>query len=119
MSTFDDLLRKVRDVADVAEKKTNEFIDVTKVKMAIARAEKELSATYEGLGRLVYDAKQGTEEIDELIDACVAHIDELNGEVTSLQDQLAEMQNAVRCAACNAYNEKDAAFCKFCGEKLL
>ena len=118
MTTFEGFLNKVKDAADVAGKKTNEFIDITKVKMAIARAEKDLSATYEGLGRLVYDAKKGAEDITELMDACVAHIDELNAEIENLQDKLAETQNAVRCTACGIYNEKDAAFCKSCGEKL-
>ncbi len=118
MATFEDFLNKAKDAAEVAGKKTNEFIDATKLKMEISRTEKELAATFEGLGRLVYDAQKGAEDVSELMDACVSHIEELNGQVTLLQDKLATMKNAVRCPACGAYNDQDALFCKSCGEKI-
>lgn len=118
MGTFEDFLNKARDAAEAAGKKTNEFFDVTKVKMEISRLEKELTATYEGLGRLAYDAKKGAEDQTELMDTCVEHIDDLTAQLDTLQQKVAEMKNAVRCTACGVLNDQDAAFCKACGEKL-
>ena len=118
MTTFEEFLNMAKDAAEAAGKKTGELVDITKLKMEIARVEKELASTYEGLGRLTYDAKKGAEDTSDLADTCVTHIDELTAKLTALQTKLADKKHAVRCAACGTLNEQDAAFCKACGEKL-
>lgn len=118
MTTFEDILNLARDAAQTAGQKTTEIVDTTKLKMEISRAEKELAATYEGLGRLVYDAKKGAEDVSELMDACVVTIDEQTERLAQLRDRLASKKHAVRCPVCGLYNEQDAVYCKSCGEKL-
>lgn len=118
MATFEEILNLAKDAAAAAGKKTGEFVDITKVKMEISRQEKELAATYEGLGRLVYDAKKGGTDVSELMDACVAHIEELTAGIEELRVKLADKKGAVRCPACGLFNDADAVYCKSCGEKL-
>ncbi len=118
MATFESFLNMAKDAVQTAERKTGEFIDTTKLKMEINRTERELAATFEGLGRLVYDAKKGAEDIDDLMDACVTHIDEMNAQLAKLQEKLAESKNAIRCPACGGLNDQDAAYCKSCGERI-
>ena len=118
MATWEGFLNMAKDAVEAAEKKTGELWDTTKMKMEIARLEKELAATFEGLGRLVYDAKKGAEDIGELMDACVEHIDEQNAQLEKLQEKLAGMKNAMRCKACGVLNDQDATYCKSCGEKI-
>lgn len=117
-TTFEDILNKAKDAAQAAGKKTGDFIDITKMKMEISKLEKEMGTTYEGLGRLTYDAKKGGEESADLMDSCVEHIDELTGQVQKLREKVAEAQNAVRCSACGTLNDQDAHFCKKCGGEL-
>ncbi len=119
MATLESILNKAKDAAEAAGRKTGELVDVTKLKMEIARTERDLAATYEGLGRLAYDAKKGAEDQTELMDSCVAHIDELTAQLNAQREKLAEMKNAVRCAACGTLNDQDAVFCKACGGKLV
>ena len=118
MVTWESILNMAKDAVNTAERKTGEFIDITKLKMEINRIEKELAATYEGLGRLVYDAKKGAEDIEDLMNACITHIDEQNAALAKLQEKLAESKNAIRCPACGSLNDHDAAYCKSCGEKI-
>lgn len=119
MPKFEDLLNMAKDGMSAAEKKANELWDTTKLKMEISRLEKEISSTYEGLGRLVYDAKTGSDEdTTELLDTCVQHIRELTEQAEKLQEKLAESKHAVRCKECGKMNEGDASFCKFCGKAL-
>ena len=118
MATLESILNMAKDAVETAEKKTGDFIDVTKLKMEINRTEKELAATYEALGRLVYDAKKGSEDIGDLMDACVMQIDELTVKSEKLQNKLAESKFALRCPACGCLNDQDATFCKCCGEKI-
>lgn len=118
MATFESFLNMAKDAVQTAERKTGEFIDVTKLKMEINRVERELAATFEGFGRLVYDAKKGAEDINDLMDTCVTHLDELNAQLSKLQDKLAASKNAIRCPACSNLNDQDAVYCKSCGEKI-
>lgn len=119
MATLESILNKAKDAAEAAGRKTGELVDVTKLKMEIAKNERELATTYEGLGRLAYDAKKGADDQSELMDSCVLHIDELTELLLNQREKLAEMKNAVRCNACGVLNEQDATFCKACGERLV
>lgn len=118
MATFEEILNKARDMAGVATEKATELVDKTKVKMEIAQLEKKLAATYEGLGRLVYEAQTTEENIDDLKAAAFETIAELEKEVTALQEKLFGYEGAVRCKECGIANEGDAVFCKKCGKSL-
>lgn len=118
MTVFDDVLSRARALAKTAGEKTGEFVELTKVKMEIADLEREMTSLYEGLGRLVYDGKQSGENVDELVDACIAQLDDQNEHLKELQEKLMESKNVVACKMCGALNENDAVFCNQCGEKL-
>lgn len=118
MTTFEDVLSRAKAVAETAGKKTNEFVGATKVKMEIADLQREMASVYEGLGRLVYDARKTGESADEMIDACIARLDEQQERLQELEDRVLERKKAVRCAACGTVNEATAKFCNNCGEKM-
>ncbi len=118
MTTFEDILAKARDIAGSVKDKTGEIVDKTKVKMAIGDLEKKLAATFEGIGRLVYDAETSGEDIAELKADAFETVKELQAELTSLQNRLYDLEGVSCCNACGAPNEKDATYCKKCGKPL-
>ena len=118
MATFDDILSKAREIAGSVKDKTGEIVDKTKVKFAINDLEKKLAATFEGIGRLVYDAELAGEDIAELKADAFDTVKELQDELASLQAKLYDMDGISCCAACGAPNETDATFCKKCGKPL-
>lgn len=118
MAKFEDFLNKARDFAGVAGQKTTELVDKTKIKMEIATVEKQLSATFEGLGRLVYDAHAAGEDIEALKADAFDTVAELQTQLDSLQGKLYDYEGAVKCAECGVVNEGDAMFCKKCGKPL-
>ncbi|MGN0171711.1 MAG: zinc ribbon domain-containing protein [Acutalibacteraceae bacterium] len=118
MPTIDELLGKAREVADAAGKKTTELLDKTKIRMEISSLEKQLAATYEGIGRLVYDAETSGEDISELKKDAYESVAQQQARIEELQNKLYDYSHAVRCKSCGAINEEDALFCKKCGEKL-
>jgi len=115
MATFEEILNKAREGAEKVGQKTSDFVEVTRMKMRIAEIEKEVAATYEGLGRLVYDAQKSGEDVGDMISACVENIDELQADADALRDQLYAFKHLQKCAACGAVNDEDAAFCNKCG----
>lgn len=118
MATFEEILNKAREVAGAATDKASELVDKTKIKMEIAQLEKKLSATYEGIGRLVYEAETADEDIAELKASAFETVKELEDAITALQEKLYGYEGAVRCRECGGVNEGDAIFCKKCGKSL-
>lgn len=118
MATFEEILNKAREGAEKAGQKASDFVEVTRMKMNIAELEKEIAATYEGLGRLVYDAKKSGEDLNEMVEACVENIDELQADAEELRGKLYAFKHMQKCSACGAINTEDAAFCNQCGKTL-
>lgn len=118
MAKFEDFLNMARDVADAAGKKTNEIVDKTKVKMELSTLEKKLSATFEGLGRLVFEAQESGEDITQLQNDAFETVKELNEQIDALQRKLYDYEGAVLCKECGMVNDGDAMYCKKCGSSL-
>ena len=118
MITFEDIYNKARDVADIVGEKTGDFVSMTKLKMALADNKREMAATMEGLGRLVYDAKKSDADVTAMMDEAIAHADELEAQRAELEKKLYGYQNAAICPQCGAVNDKDAKFCQQCAQEL-
>ncbi len=118
MATFEDVLSRAKAVAQAAGRKTEEVVELTKVRMQIADLRREIASIYEGLGRLVYDSRHTDEPMDELIDACVEELDEQLAALARLEERVMFSKNVVRCPKCGGFNVPDAVFCNQCGEKL-
>lgn len=118
MAVFEEVLSRAKSMAEAAGKKTGELVESTKIKLEIAELQREIAALYEGLGRLVYDGRQSGESVEDMIESCIAHLEEQNAYLQDLQDHLLENRNAVRCTGCGAVNEDSARFCSQCGKNL-
>ena len=118
MATFEEILNKAREGAEKVGQKTSDFVEVTRMKMNIAEIEKEIAATFEGLGRLVYDAEKSGQDVDDMVHACIENVDELQADVDALRDQLYAFKHLQKCPSCGAVNDEDATFCNKCGKPL-
>ena len=118
MTTFDDFLYKAKTVAQAAGKKTEEWVEVAKLKCEVVSLQKEQATTFEGMGRLWYDAQKSGKDVSELLRECATHIDELEVRIADVQDRILQRKDAVRCRTCNEPNPIDSAFCRKCGAKI-
>ena len=116
--TWDEIIGKTYDAAEYVGKKTEDFVELTRLKLALTDVERELAATMEGLGRLVYDAKKSNTDITELLDAGVAEADKLHAKAAMLRRKIAQNKKLRECSECRTFNPEDAAFCKSCGKAL-
>ena len=119
MATWEKVVSYAKGAAESVGKKTDEWVELGKMKLKISELHRDINAAYEGLGRLVYDSRKSDEAIDDMIDACVEQLDELNHELEELEEKAMLTKNAVRCAKCGAANNSTAQFCNQCGEKLV
>ncbi len=118
MAIFEDVVSRVKDVAETVGNKTGELVEIGKIKIKIAELRREIAGAHEGLGRLVYDSRKSGEDVADMVDACVEHIAGMYGDLEELEEKVMESKNAVRCSGCGALNENTAMFCNQCGTKL-
>lgn len=118
MTTLEELFCKAKSAAEAAGKKTGELVEVTKLKMAAAEAEKEMAASFEGLGRLLFDSRTKGEDAAEAIDSCIAQIEEQQKALDALKADIDSRRKGTRCSECGTVNTDDSAFCKHCGKAL-
>ncbi len=117
MAAFEEVLSCAKSVAQTAGKKTGEFVELTKVRVQIVELRREIAALYEGLGRLVYDSRTAGEPVDDMIEACVEQLAELEVQLAKLEDRVMESKSVIRCD-CGFLNANDAVYCNKCGKKL-
>lgn len=118
MGTFENLLNKAKRGAKTVGDKTSDFVEVTKLKMNLADIEKEIADNFEGLGRMVYDAKKTDIDVCDKLDACIETIDKLEEAAEAVREQIYACKNLARCLSCGEVVENSAAFCHKCGAPL-
>ena len=110
MGFFEEAIVKVKEVYDVAAKKTSEVVSVQKLKLKATQVNSQLSKDFETLGRLYYENVKESDATPEYI--------ELFDSIDSKFDELEQIENEIICSNCGAKNVETAAFCNNCGAEL-
>lgn len=118
MANINEFINTAKELADLAGKKAGEAVEVSKLKINNVKINGELQKAYEKLGAFVYKYRKNGEENDELIDMCVKEIDDLQAALEENEQKINETRHKVKCAACGAINDVQAAYCAKCGAKL-
>ena len=112
------LKQALSDTAEVVTKKTEDVVEVQKLRSKIYNAKKNVEVDYKKLGTIIYQRYLSGESMDEeLVNICEA-IHDLLEQAEKYQDELAEKKGLNICDVCDASNPKDAVFCMKCGSKL-
>ncbi len=118
MKFWNDVTKTVKDTANLTVKKANELSDTAKLKYKLHNAEEKLSCTYEGIGRLYYEAVMEGAETVEAISDLIADVEELKAEVRECREALAAAKNKKLCPNCEEEINEDSFYCSHCGKKL-
>lgn len=118
MASFEEVLYKAKSVAETAGKKTADFVEVTRLKMNAAEIEKDIAATFEGLGRLIYDGRKDEQDVTSDGGRMRPQGGELQAKLDDVRKKIYEYQKAVRCEKCGTVNTVDSAYCKRCGARI-
>ncbi|MHB1044156.1 MAG: zinc-ribbon domain-containing protein [Eubacteriales bacterium] len=119
-----DFLDKLKKGTRVIAEKSEELVEVAKIKISIGKTETELVKRQTELGVLVYNlSAEGKVNIPEAAGLC-GEIDVLLREIDSLNFQLNELQVAANkekklCPNCSSENQHEAKFCAKCGSKII
>ena len=118
MSFTTELLRKIKQVTNVAGKKVSEITETSKLHLDLMNAQATLEELYMTLGKQVYAAKNKEDEDVTFIEETTAKIDEKLAEIETLNNKIAESKGKKICPNCNERNTETASYCSNCGYKL-
>ena len=115
MAFFDDISKKVNDVARTVESKGREVADVARLKYRISEEERRADEIYKKIGKLFVeragDRAKGT--FAALIDEVRASEEKVEG----YKAQIRELKGITLCSECGGEIHADATFCPTCGKK--
>ena len=115
---FETLRQTITDTAEVVGKKTEDLVEIQKLRSRIRNAQRNVEADYQKLGEIIYQRYIGGAVLDEeLADVC-SKIMELQKETASYKEELAGRKGQNVCPVCGSGNPKDAAYCMQCGAPM-
>lgn len=106
------------EMADVAAKKANKAMEVTKLSVANFDLSTDIEILYKEIGKLVHLTHLGEEIDPEVINDKLAVIDEKIGKIDENKQQIKELRTANTCPDCGKTCKKEDAFCSACGYKF-
>lgn len=118
MGILEDVMFNAKAAVNAVGQKAGQIVDVSKLRLNAADLNNEISKRYESLGRLVYDAKKTENSSSDLVEECIAVIDDLYEQLDEVNDQIALIKNLIKCKSCGYENSQEAVFCSRCGAKL-
>ncbi len=118
MGVFEDTVVKAKDVLDSAVQKTEDMIEVQKLKFSVSNLNAKLAKDYEALGKLYYRMKTEDAQVQDEAESLCCAIEKKQEEIKKLEDKIAENKKCVVCDRCGVKNPAGSAFCSGCGQKF-
>ena len=116
---FDEIVEKLKVFADVAGKKTNEVVEVSKLKLEALQVNADISKGYEKLGMLAYEANRTKTENLEIIQEGIDEVDRLLKKLSEINVKIDNMKNVAKCPVCQTNNPEGSVYCAKCGDKIV
>lgn len=112
------IIDKAEVVTEEITKKTEEAVEVQKIKSQMRVMERNNERDYKDIGKMIYDRYKSGEVVDaQFLELCEA-IEERDEEIAKAKREIAEIKGLDVCQNCKAHVEPGAAFCPSCGTKI-
>ncbi|MBQ9673146.1 MAG: zinc ribbon domain-containing protein [Ruminococcus sp.] len=118
MGLIDDVMDNVRTAATTVSKKTNSFVDYSKLKFTASGLANEIRKKYQTLGEEIYTAsKIGTED-STAVEQLIQEIDALKEQLQITNELITAAKHKITCPVCKAELDRESLFCNKCGTKV-
>ena len=122
MNMSDDFLKNIsktfRENMGTVGKKTDEFVEIQKIRNRQGQLESRIENNYQEIGRKIYCRFRNGEAFDEQLAELCREIMRMEKEVEACKEQVAEKKGQTICPSCGAGVPKEASFCMYCGAPL-
>ncbi|MEG1973016.1 MAG: hypothetical protein RR315_07605 [Oscillospiraceae bacterium] len=118
MQVLDKISRKAKELVGEASKRTENTVELGKLKLKLSQTETRLKSTYERIGTLVYEESQGYADNSDLTDICIKEVNILVEQKKQLNEKIYNLHAQKICPSCHKENPYDKSYCDACGAKL-
>lgn len=118
MGVLESAFIKAKNAADIAGKKTGEFVEISRLKVQASESEQKINEAYRELGKLVYNASKEHTDCTELVSQKAEHIDSLILDYSGVLSKIQDLKREKTCPECHYSNPEEAFYCQKCGSKL-
>ena len=112
---FGNLSKTLKKTVDTVGKKTDEFVEIQKIRTRQHALEDQIEKNYQDIGQIIYNRYLNGEAFDENLAGICKDITDLEKEIADCKEDVANKRGRIVCPACGASVPKDAAFCMRCG----
>ena len=115
---FKDFGKKMADAAKSTAKKSEELIEIGKVKGKIKDEEHKIEKLKMQIGEMAYTKfTDGQETFPEAAEFCGSIVESLEA-ISGFEDQILELKHIRVCPECETDVDDEVAFCSKCGHKF-
>lgn len=119
MEIFESIKNTISSTAKTAAKKSNELVEITKLKMAISNLEADIARLMRDIGEIVYEGyKSGEADASEELPEICKQIEAKYEDIEASKAKLRKLKNLKLCNSCMTESDPDAVFCPKCGQKF-
>ncbi len=115
---FGNLSKTLKKTVDTVGKKTDEFVEIQKIRTRQHALEDQIEKNYQDIGLIIYNRYLNGEAFDENLAGICKDITDLEKEIADCREDVANKRGRIVCPACGASVPKDAAFCMRCGAAM-
>lgn len=112
---LDNLRQTITGTAEAVGKKTEDLLEIQKLRSRIRNAQRNVELDYKKLGEIIYQRYVSGADLDEELAEVCALIMDLQKQAASYKEELANRKGQAVCPACGSGNPRDAVFCMHCG----
>ena len=115
---FEDLGKFITETAGNVGKKTEEVMEVQKLKSQIRSLERSNQGDLTDLGKIIYERFRKEEAVDGELEVICEEIRKRRMIISAFEKKLADMKGVKECENCQELIEKDMKFCPHCGAEV-
>lgn len=115
---FEDLGKFITETAGNVGKKTEEVMEVQKLKSQIRSLERSNQGDLTDLGKIIYERFRKEEAVDVELEVICEEIRKRRMIIVAFEKKLADMKGVKECENCQELIEKDMKFCPHCGAEV-
>ncbi|MGI6776663.1 MAG: zinc-ribbon domain-containing protein [Acetivibrionales bacterium] len=118
MAFFENLGKRVGEVAQTAAKKSSDLMEITKLNMSISTEEDKIQKLYQKIGREVYQRFCSNDEVLDYFKEDCKSISNHMENISSIKEKIRQIKNIRVCTGCGAEIGSSSSFCPKCGTKI-
>lgn len=119
MTILDNFRDKVIGATRTAVKASSEFIEVTKINLAIKSEEDKAKEIMFEIGKAIFESYKDGKALEAELSIKCDSILEAQSKIIEMKNKIMEIKNLKKCEDCGAEVDSEGSYCHKCGKRII